>query len=650
MKNLISIIFLLLLLPSCSEETFVIDSYDIEEISLQINVPSNEDEDVKTRSYSDGSAISGVKCYTYAQSNGSNSNPIVIKDIPLEFHSGIKTGSCSLYLPKNQTYDFVFIATSSSHVNPSDKIYFNSTNRTLNINYDKILNNDDSVDGFIGVIKNASSGNTTPFKTTLRRPFAQINIGTKDLEEWENLTKSSIEYSRASVNGVYSTLDVMNNTVLGNTCKASFGRNSLPSSDIIFPAGDATYLSMNYVLVKDRTNVDIDLVISNNASASTIGLKQIPIQQNFRTNVSGNLLIKKNDYNVVISSDFSGRENNNIGYDLVIKLVDNYDELSEEEKQINIYYSGNTSKHVNLNPYIDSSKTIKVSWDDLGIRNAQNIRFTEMGGFCPAIKEVVKFATGSFTGQVTFDEIFWGCNNLQKVNFDYFDSSKCFHICRNTFSNCKSLSSLNLSKIDTSREVQMIGTFASCTSLTNLDLSSWNTSNVYDMSDMFSYCTSLSSINLDNWNTSKVHSFMEMFDGCGALTDLDLSSWNTYSLENAYEMFAFSRNLQYVNLSNWNLSRLKNMNRLFYYCSKLEYVDILNWNIPNDANIGGIFEDCKSLISVNMTGSPINSVKKMVDNLPIFTKGTHVLKVSQSVYDQLDKSIASNKGWTVVGN
>ena len=79
----------------------------------------------------------------------------------------------------------------------------------------------------------------------------------------------------------------------------------------------------------------------------------------------------------------------------------------------------------------------------------------------------------------------------------------------NMFSNCSSLTSLDLSSFDTSEAISMNGMFSNCSSLTSLDLSSFDTSNVTDMSDMFSNCSSLA--NLDIRKASLSWENYEMF-------------------------------------------------------------------------------------------------------------------------------------------
>ena len=56
---------------------------------------------------------------------------------------------------------------------------------------------------------------------------------------------------------------------------------------------------------------------------------------------------------------------------------------------------------------------------------------------------------------------------------------------------------------NTSNVTSMYGMFSNCNSLTSLDLSSFDTSNVTDMTDMFYNCGSLTSLDLSGWNISK---------------------------------------------------------------------------------------------------------------------------------------------------
>jgi surface protein len=79
--------------------------------------------------------------------------------------------------------------------------------------------------------------------------------------------------------------------------------------------------------------------------------------------------------------------------------------------------------------------------------------------------------------------------------------------------------------------------FSDCFSLTSLDLSKFNTANVTSMSSMFSDCSSLTSLDLSKFNTANVEYMYNMFFGCSALTELDLSGFDVTKVRDTEQMF-----------------------------------------------------------------------------------------------------------------
>ena len=88
------------------------------------------------------------------------------------------------------------------------------------------------------------------------------------------------------------------------------------------------------------------------------------------------------------------------------------------------------------------------------------------------------------------------------------------------FCDCRGLTSLDLSPLDTQKVRNMHGMFSGCSGLTSLDLSPLNTQNVTDMNLMFYGCSGLASLDLSPLNTQKVASMNSMFSNCSSLTSL----------------------------------------------------------------------------------------------------------------------------------
>ncbi len=121
--------------------------------------------------------------------------------------------------------------------------------------------------------------------------------------------------------------------------------------------------------------------------------------------------------------------------------------------------------------------------------------------------------------------------NLTSITgMEYLNTSYVLYM-RGMFSDCSSLTSLDVSHLDTSVVTDMSAMFQNCSSLTSLDVSNFNTINVKNMGSMFSFCSSLTSLDLSHFNTWIVTNMGNMFKKCLSLKSLDVHSFNTGSIE-----------------------------------------------------------------------------------------------------------------------
>ncbi len=169
------------------------------------------------------------------------------------------------------------------------------------------------------------------------------------------------------------------------------------------------------------------------------------------------------------------------------------------------------------------------------------------------------------------------------------------------FSDCSSLSSLDLSNLNTINVNDMKYMLSNCISLTSLDLSNFNTINVNDMSYMFSDCRSLTNLNLTNFKTINVNNMSFMFSKCSSLTSLDLSNFNTTNVKDMKHMFSTCSSLNSLEISKFNTEIIISMNHMFYKCCSLVSIDLLNFNTINVKDMSFMFSDCSSLKSLKVS-------------------------------------------------
>lgn len=215
--------------------------------------------------------------------------------------TGLKT-TISLQLTTGKEYDFVFWADA-----PGDNVYtFNSENQTVTVNYANAENNTDNLDAFFGQKKALKVSGNMSISQELRRPFAQINIGTDDFDA---AAAAGYTVSESTIGvATYKTLNLLSGEV-SDPVTATFVKKPIPTEDSKFSVNskDYKYLSMSYVLVpKDKETVDIafDYTLTNRTFTN------VPVQRNYRTNIYGSLLTNTANFNVVIAPGFNNPDNN----------------------------------------------------------------------------------------------------------------------------------------------------------------------------------------------------------------------------------------------------------------------------------------------------------------------------------------------------
>ncbi len=240
-------------------------------------------------SFSDGSSISILKGYVYNKANGSNSSPIKVVDIDIKEIDDKRGGDITIMLPKNQMFDIVFLGTSIEQSNPSSKLFFNSSDRTLTVNYGKC--NDEEMDCFYASRSGVTSNNVESEPIELTRPFAQLNIGTQDYDEYNSTTP--VKDISVSVSGIYDKIDLMTGNVIGDPISVNFLADPIPSGQV-FPVSGFSYLSMNYLLVGTRKLIDLEVAVNHTNSSvpvKTINIENLAVECYYQKNVYGNTLL-----------------------------------------------------------------------------------------------------------------------------------------------------------------------------------------------------------------------------------------------------------------------------------------------------------------------------------------------------------------------
>lgn len=141
----------------------------------------------------------------------------------------------------------------------------------------------------------------------LYRPFAQLNIGTNDLEAAE---AAGVAVTETKV--VVTTATKMNLTdgAVSEEVELTYGYNAIPEGET-FPVDGYEYLSMNYLLVgTDKITEDIVFSYSCEKKDYSRTFTFVPLQRNYRTNIYGSLITNNISLNITIEPAFNDPDYN----------------------------------------------------------------------------------------------------------------------------------------------------------------------------------------------------------------------------------------------------------------------------------------------------------------------------------------------------
>lgn len=244
------------------------------------------------------------------------------------FDSDLKA-EVKVRLVKNKKYNFVFWAQ-----NPAATCYVldlkntgaDATNPTvvnypsISVDYTKLASNpsnNDNLDAFFGKELEFVAGSAQNGKTVeLKRPFAQINFGTDDLEAAKNMGYDIANATVSFKTKAYTKMYLNDGAVADNMVEVNFTSapvidKSVDAKSLSTNKGDFHWVSMNYILwptpdVAADASRDLSLPICQitlnmtNQEPITIEVPNAPAQRNWRTNLVGLLLTEEQLFEVVI--------------------------------------------------------------------------------------------------------------------------------------------------------------------------------------------------------------------------------------------------------------------------------------------------------------------------------------------------------------
>lgn len=262
--------------------------------------------DLQSRAYGDGSVAKTLRYAVYEGDDVIFASDVTGSPVPVTIDE--KNFTLSLNLVKGKTYDLVFWADATE----GSPYTFSSASKSVSVTYDNVGNNENR-DAFFQAVKGLTVNGPVQQTIQLRRPFAQVNIGTSDLAD---ARKAGMEVATTTmtVSGVYDTLNLFTGTASGS---AEITYTAAVPENETFPVNGYEYLAMNYILsgsevagtdvqAASRELIDITYKVTcADNHEIDYSFTNVPIQRNYRTNIYGALLTNPADFDIVVLPGFN---------------------------------------------------------------------------------------------------------------------------------------------------------------------------------------------------------------------------------------------------------------------------------------------------------------------------------------------------------
>lgn len=312
----------MLLTTSCSnDETNELISGEPVTTSFKVQLPNS----IGTRpnkgakkAFADGKTATVLKYMVFDENNKR------VTTIPTGEQAINLSTNVQLSLITGKKYKIVFWA-----ANAAAPYTIDETGK-VTVNYEGMKTNDESLDAFCRCYE-YTAGAEVENPVKLYRPFAQLNVGTKDMDKAVKAGfKKADAKTKVQVSGIANTLNLITGQVSGEA-EVTCDLNAIPTGET-FPKEGYEYLSMDYLLVGKETKsvVDVKWTVTDGTFNSERTFTNVPLQGNYRTNIFGNLLTSPTDFNVEIDPAF-----NEPDYDVPVPAteVKDQNQLSEAVKE-----------------------------------------------------------------------------------------------------------------------------------------------------------------------------------------------------------------------------------------------------------------------------------------------------------------------------
>ena len=256
------------------------------------------------------------KLYVEVYAQGATENVIYETTAGKEQDGSFKV---SMNLIQDQHYSIIFWAQKEGAYEVGDL-----RNIPMNVSH----HNNESGAAFYAYLGDFVPSGTTQ-TVTLKRPFAQLNLGTTPASLKTDVQSDSLILFKSYIK--VGNIATSFNTVKGygeGSQPVEFLLASVPADEKLYVAGEKYYyVSMDYLPIAgdNEALVTVNATITlNNENGPVVShdFTNVPVKENYRTNIVGNLISSTTDFNVVVDDKFVDENGDNVSDDYNMLIWD----------------------------------------------------------------------------------------------------------------------------------------------------------------------------------------------------------------------------------------------------------------------------------------------------------------------------------------
>ena len=334
---------------------------------------------IDTRTIADGENVNKVHWAVY-KTHSNEEFAVAGNDGPLAqgaVDMTAKRATVEMDLLQDQDYTVIFWAQDedAGHYEIGDL-------RNITAKETTVDGNDESRAAFYAVKEFDTKTQQNNYEVTLYRPFAQLNLGTtnKSLSpDGSGVTQPytiDITASKVFVYGLSSTFNtIAGAAVEGNEThtfeSAPIPADFDPAEVLTVNATDYHYVAMNYLFVPQNDKlVKVSYEIATDKGTIENTIDNVPVKANYRTNIIGNLLTSKTDFEIVVDEKFNANdyvvegETSFVSVSSAEEFVKFAEELAngnEEYKDVNLMLGGD----IDLADFT-RTRSVASNWTPIG--------------------------------------------------------------------------------------------------------------------------------------------------------------------------------------------------------------------------------------------------------------------------------------------